>query len=223
MILQDFLKNFIIALQNLIAPPFCSFCKQWLLERQILCAHCKSLIKPVVSKYLPVTQSWGVTVYALAGYQDPLKSLIKAKHYSDRIAARELAHLIWQMSYFKNIPCDYLIPIPLHWTRYAWRGFNQADEMASVLGTYRNVSVVSILKRARYTKLQAFLTREQRAKNVKEAFVLKSMNVQAFAGKHLVLVDDLMTTGATLQEAARVLKTLKPASITAVVACRVLQ
>lgn len=222
MILRSLLKKISDATKNVVAPPYCVHCKKWLTERCILCQDCLQHIKPIVSRQLMVTQSWGITVHALSDYKDPLKTLIKAKYYGDRIAAADLGHLIWQMSYFKNIPCDYLVPIPLHWTRYAWRGFNPTQEIARVLGRYRSVPVVSLLKRVRVTKFQAQLTRELRTKNLKEAFGLKNVDTGLFKNKHIILIDDLMTTGTTLQEAALVLKKLGPTSITAVVGCRVL-
>ncbi|PKN03382.1 hypothetical protein CVU75_02475, partial [Candidatus Dependentiae bacterium HGW-Dependentiae-1] len=101
------------------------------------------------------------------------------------------------------------------------RGYNQAHEMARVLACKRGCAVAPILKRARRTPFQSGLPAAKRAENVKNVFTLiAGVDPALFTGKHIVLVDDLMTTGATLREAAKVLRTLNPASITAVVAAR---
>lgn len=180
------------------------------------------MVRPVVSVELEITKTYKVTVHALSVYQDPLMLLIKSKRFGDRIAAYDLARLLWQLTYFNHLTCDFLVPIPLHWTRYARRGFNQAEEMANELGSRRQVPVAKLLKRVRQTEFQSQLDKEGRSENLQGAFVLDVANPSVYAGKHLILIDDLMTTGATLKEAARLLKTLKPASITALVACRVI-
>ena len=205
----------------LLAPPFCSYCKKFLNTRTILCSDCKMLIRPVITSKLALTRTYGIKIYALGAYQEPLQSLIRAKHAGDRIAAHELAQLCWELTNIQHIPCDYWIPVPLHWTRYAWRGFNQADEMAQIFFKYSNKPVAHILKRTRRTQFQAMLDPRARFGNVRQAFSLRAKKLERYHGKHLVLVDDLMTTGATLQEAAHVLRLLKPASITVVVAARV--
>ena len=114
------------------------------------------------------------------------------------------------------------VPIPLHWTRFAWRGYNQADEIAQVLAQKRGKPVVHLLQRIQRTRYQAELESPQRKENVKKAFTLRVADKNLYQDKHIILVDDLMTTGATLQAAAKELFKLKPASITAVVVCRVI-
>lgn len=219
----EFLRDIFTGLLHLVITPFCAYCKEWIYDRQrVLCAKCTALIRPVVSVDLEVTKTYHVTVHALSAYQDPLMMLVKSKHFGDRIAAYDLARLLWQLTYFKNVSCDYLVPIPLHWTRYARRGFNQAYEMAVELGSRRQVPVAQILKRVRKTEFQAHLDKDERSDNLDAAFVLEVKDPLLYAGKHLVIVDDLMTTGATIKEAARLLSKLKPASITVLVACRVI-
>lgn len=102
------------------------------------------------------------------------------------------------------------------------RGFNQADEMASELAQAKGCSVEPLLQRNRYTRLQARLTKNERRTNVYKAFSLRvsEHNISRYHGSHILLIDDLTTTGSTLQEAARTLLPLQPASINALVACR---
>lgn len=212
---------FNFGMDHLIAPPFCTYCKIFINKRTIFCTECSALIDPVVSVQIPINKNNAMTVIAISDYKEPIKSLILAKSWADIIASDQLGQLIWDMTYFKHMPCDYLVPIPLHWMRYAKRGYNQAEQIAKRLSINRKVPVVSILKRIKHTPFQSSLAIDRRMANVKEAFALKTIAGNPFEGKHIVLVDDLMTTGSTLVCAAKILLPLKPASITAVVVARV--
>ena len=207
----------------IIATPFCAYCKQYTYTQQIFCDTCRLLIRPIVSVDLQVTATKHIKVLAIADYQEPLKSLILSKGHSNIAACRQLAELMWHNTYVQNVAFDIIVPIPLHWLRYAKRGYNQAHEMTKIIGAKSNKEVVNLLRRHRKTVFQSLLTHDKRADNVKQAFSLRITHNQMkyYAGKHLLLVDDLMTTGATLRNAVKVLLPLRPASITAVVTCRV--
>lgn len=186
-----------------------------------MCTQCSAMIQPVVSTTITITKKHSMKVFAIADYKEPLKSLILAKGWSDIFASRCLGELIWDMTTVQYQDFDYIIPVPLHWTRYAWRGYNQAEEIARILSKKSKKPITKILERNKRTAFQSNLSSEDRIKNVHKAFTLKTKNINQYSGKRLVLVDDLMTTHATLQSAARVLLTVKPASLIAVVACRV--
>lgn len=97
-----------------------------------------------------------------------------------------------------------LTPIPLHSSRQRWRGFNQAEILCETLSKEFGLPCTSLLVRCKITKVQKDLKKEQRLKNVSDAFKLKAdVNIK---GKSIILVDDVTTTGSTLQEAAKVLK-----------------
>ncbi|MBU1901115.1 hypothetical protein KKG82_01995 [Patescibacteria group bacterium] len=98
---------------------------------------------------------------------------------------------------------DVVVAIPLHKKRYAERGFNQSEYIASILAKQLNISQQKLLQRTRQTKQQALCNKEDRLLNVKDAFAYIS---QEHVGENILLVDDVYTTGATMQEAARVLK-----------------
>lgn len=164
-----------------------------------------------------------MVVYALSPYQDPLKTLVLGKTKSLVLASRQLGELLCQLAPLELLSFDYCIPIPLHWTRYAYRGYNQAEIMANVIARRHNKEIVALLKRNKRTIFQSRLSLADRADNLEDAFTIRrSCDVTLFYKKHLLLVDDLMTTGSTLKAAARELLMLKPASITAIVACRTL-
>jgi ComF family protein len=128
------------------------------------------------------------------------------------------------MTPLKTESFDVVVPIPLHWTRYAWRGFNQACEMGAAVAKARGVPLARFLARTRRTTFQSRLKADERRKNVSQVFGVnpwyRVMGDEVIRGKHVLLVDDLCTTGATLSQAAKIIAKHKPASITALVACR---
>lgn len=96
-----------------------------------------------------------------------------------------------------------IIPIPLAKTRERWRGFNQAEIIAREFCFYFNYELNLDLKRPRQQKPQATLNEVKRLENIKSAFVWRGKNL---TGQKIILLDDVITTGATLNEAARILK-----------------
>ncbi len=210
------------AITHVLAPPFCARCKLFLHEQKILCERCVRRIKPVVSHTLEVTKTKKVPVLAIGAYQQPLSSLILAKSSSQRVVSTQLGMLLWQMSNVRAVQYDYIVPIPLHWTRYAWRGYNQSTEIARVISLQSKKPMVNLLRRTKQTPYLTYYSSEVRSSTMHDAFVLRG-NVDQYRGKHLLLVDDVMTTGATLKEAAKTLWKLRPLSITAVVIARVVR
>ncbi|MFC1845524.1 ComF family protein [Candidatus Dependentiae bacterium] len=220
-VVKQVIKTGYSTLLDLVLPPFCAHCRMFFGKREIFCKACSQLISPIVSTKIPVTPTKVMKVFAIAGYKDPLRSLILAKGWSDIVAARQLGELVWDMTYLKNMEIDFFVPIPLHWSRFAKRGFNQAHEMAKVIARNSGKPVHQLLKRPKRTAFQMGLKQKMRAENLKDAFQPCCKDETRYKGKHLVLVDDLMTTGSTLKAAARQLYKLQPASVSAVVACRV--
>ncbi|MGD8529615.1 MAG: ComF family protein [Syntrophobacterales bacterium] len=98
-----------------------------------------------------------------------------------------------------------IVPVPLHYRRLRQRGFNQASLLARGLGSLMQIPVdYSSLKRTRWTDPQIGLSRNQRAANVKGAFSLKA--TAKIKGKGILLLDDVLTTGETVNQCVRVLK-----------------
>ena len=180
------------------------------------------MIQPVVSCPLKITDTYEVSVFAVGAYKDPLKHLIVAKHYRDRLAAQDLGYLLWTMSDIKHASFDYIVPLPLHWSRYAFRWYNQAYEIAKVISKYSGKPVVSILQRNKKTEFQSGLSRDERILNVNHVFEILDTNIEQYAGKSILLIDDVMTTGATVTAAVKALRRMQPKKIIVGVVGRVI-
>ncbi len=214
-------------LTSLLFPNNCPECKIIIREDEVFCANCLKKNKPIVSDFLPINQNYNMPVFALGAYKNPLKNLILKKSFNQSWASIKLAQIILQrLTTLKRLKIDYIVPIPLHWTRYASRGFNQSEIMAKVLSKELSIPVLNALKRTKRTKFQSSLPVELRVENLRDAFSFvkpTKYNLPILLkNKNILLVDDLCTTGATLQTAAKVLVKFNPKSISSVVACRVI-
>jgi ComF family protein len=156
---------------------------------------------------------------ALFRYGFPADRIIHALKYGHQLAvaawsAEKLADRIAGECH------DLIIPLPLHPERLRERGFNQSAEIAKKLGAYLNLPVdLTHVLRTRATLPQADLPHKARHKNVRGAFECRT----DFSGQRLLLIDDVLTTGATANECARVLKLHGAASVTVTVIARALK
>jgi ComF family protein len=134
----------------------------------------------------------------------PARELAHALKYGGwTCAARPMADLIARECRARLVPGSVLVPIPLGRTRLRERGYNQAAELARALGRTLGLDVAdTALARCRETRTQTELSRAERWRNVAGAFVTRG---DAVRGRAAVLVDDVLTTGATLAVAARAL------------------
>jgi len=96
---------------------------------------------------------------------------------------------------------DAVLPVPLHWRRKAMRGFNQATEIAKPIAKSLSVPLVSIVRRKRATPFQSGLDAVERARNLRRAFTI----IRPASYTHILIVDDVVTTGATVQALATLL------------------
>jgi len=97
----------------------------------------------------------------------------------------------------------WIVPVPLHWIRRAWRGFNQSEILAARLSESLGLPLVHGLRRVRYTRMQTRIPKEKRGDNVRNAFQIDRKISGAVPG--ILLVDDVVTTAHTVTECARVL------------------
>ncbi len=108
-------------------------------------------------------------------------------------------------------PVSALVPVPLHPRRRRERGFNQAEALCRTLGKRARLPVWNALRRVRYTETQTHLARDERLENLRGAFA--PARWRPVAGAHLLLVDDVFTTGSTVDECTRVLRRAGAASV----------
>lgn len=141
--------------------------------------------------------------YAVFRYTEGAAVAIRRLKYGNDVAlARPLGRLLAGVI---EHPEQYseIVPVPLHWFRYLQRGYNQSVLLAEELSRWTGIPVARRLKRIRNTKHQAFLEREDRKKNIKGAFIVRKP--EQIKGKRVLLLDDVMTTGSTLAECAKIL------------------
>ena len=104
------------------------------------------------------------------------------------------------------VPSSIVVPIPLHAIKLRKRGYNQVEVLAKGIGKKTGIDVKNILVRSKKTESQFQLDREKRRVNLQNAFVLQDKYKNEIKNKTIVLVDDVVTSGATLLEAAKILK-----------------
>jgi ComF family protein len=205
-----------------LLPPHCVLCGQPSAPAR-LCAHCRGQlifaglhcrrcglplandIDSLCGRCVRRGPPFDLTVYPLQ-YRFPADRLVQSFKYNHQLAAgRALARLMCACIGSQDIPLpDALVPVPLHAWRLFRRGFNQSYELAAHVGKSLGIPLqTSGLRRGRHTLAQSGLDRRQRHRNVRGAF--KWVTRQA-PHHHVALVDDVMTTGTTVAECARVLK-----------------
>jgi ComF family protein len=188
-------------------------------------AACRSCGKPLAEPGAPCGWCLGEGmahyewVLRLGVFTDPLKHLIHQVKYHRRWPLAEvLADRLLEQEPVKGLmsETDAVVPVPLHRLRQISRGYNQAEVVARRLASRCGRKFARPVIRLRNTDSQTDMTSAaQREENMRDAFAL--LNPRPVRGKHVVVIDDVMTTGATLRAVARALRPARPASLCAVV------
>lgn len=207
---------------DFIFPAFCAKCG---LEGFYLCRECgKKLLRlqqqrclicqqpsPFGKTHLDCSKTKIDGLLSALPYRDPaVKSLIETFKYKfvniSELLGTFLVETIANQELNQFFQDFVIIPVPLHKKRFRWRGFNQSQLLAQALSASLNIPIAEkTISRIRYTKPQVELKHDERKENIKGAFEV----LMDVAGQNFLIIDDVVTTGATLNEIAKLLKKKK--------------
>lgn len=203
-------------LSLLLAPP-CAVCGRVLVQplAGAVCDSCWASIEPCASSFSIPSIS---RAQAIGPYEGTLRDLIHALKYDGRRSiATRLSGLMAAHGRDVLLGANLVVPVPLHRRRQRHRGFNQAEDLARGLG----LPTGRVLRRVRATRPQVDLPADERRANVRHAFALSRTDIPLAHGLVIVLIDDVATTGATLEACARVLKRTGVEDVRALTVARV--
>ena len=216
------------------AQPLCEPCRRQFVVQPTQRCRCCALPSPALTAASPLCGACLATpppfdaTLVAADYQAPLDQLVLALKFTGKLA---LAPLLGKLLLDATLAGHdrtqalpmLLAPVPLSALRLRERGFNQALEIARPLSRALGVPLAArLLERVRETRAQAELPLAERHANLRRAFVVSPAAIDRVAGRHIGVVDDVMTTGATLNEVAATLKRFGATRVTNLVFARTL-
>lgn len=192
------------------------------------CRQCGSLLNQnpqqpdiICGECLKNPPAYDATIVA-ADFTPPLDQIVHLLKFQHQLpVAPVMGRLLYQAVLKQSITPDFLVAVPLGNRRLIERGFNQSHEIAKTLGKLMKVSPQrTLLSRVRDTQPQSDLALSVRQQNVHQAFAVSAVIQPLIQGKHIAVVDDVMTTGHTLDEIACVLKQAGAGKVTNIVFAR---
>jgi ComF family protein len=226
--IAPFLHRVSNPLIEFLYPPSCLICHQPPNDvNQKICTSCWNSIQPLSQNhplYLETRQKLlrdryihdlvSCFVFEKDGSFQHIAHALKYQEFKS--IGTELGKRIGNVMKEWDIEADVIIPVPLHKQRYRERGYNQAEYIAHGIASVINKSVCnSILQRKRYTQTQTKLSAEERRRNMQDAFEVSDHSKSIINGKACLLVDDVITTGATTNACAKELSAAGAAKIVA--------
>ena len=225
------LSNWLDNILNLFYPRVCSACGETLLkDEETVCLKCRYTLphtgyelnadNPLAQMFYGRVDFHAVTACFFFAKSGKVQQLIHQLKYKGNKEAgvflgQQIGESIKEAPLFQGI--DYLIPVPLHPKREKQRGYNQSLMIAQGINEVTGIPVGDqFLVRAIYTETQTHKTAEERFKNVKDIFELH--HPELLEGKHILLIDDVLTTGATLESCAHQLENIPGITISAATA-----
>jgi ComF family protein len=206
-----FLRHALESLASLVAPDVCAGCDERIGVFTVFCAGCAGTLEPARD-----LREGELAAFAYGG---ALATAITSLKYGGRVdRARQLSHLLLRaLEPLRSAPPSLVVPVPLSRARLALRGYNQAALLAApVARSLGSRFVPGALVRIRDTPAQASLGREARWQNVQRAFLARPRS-PVFEGERVLVVDDVRTTGATLDACAIALRDAGAAEVVTLV------
>jgi ComF family protein len=212
-------RRVFLPLLDFFYPPVCLSCNQLLPDgRQHVCDQCWNSIQRV-ERSLELYQETRGKLFASGAVDELVASFVFEKGGSFQHIAHalkysgvqslgiELGHRLGGVIIDWGLRADYVVPIPLHKRKLRERGYNQAELIARGVSVATSIPVkTGIVLRKRFTQTQTALSLEERQKNVKDAFELRVSDFSDIRDKAFILVDDVITTGATIEACGRELR-----------------
>ncbi|MDR2934250.1 MAG: ComF family protein [Rickettsiales bacterium] len=147
---------------------------------------------------------------AVLKYNDAAKKIVLPFKHSDRTNLRYFISdlMVATISSENDIldDLDFIIPVPLHFKRLLKRKYNQAALLATCISQKVSAPYLNALRRIRFSESQGHLSLKKRRENIKNCFDIRLQCVKKIINKNILLIDDVMTTGATVNECAKMLK-----------------
>jgi ComF family protein len=210
--------NFLTQIIDFFLPRFCSSCKTKLsLTEEIICHSCYSRIKKVDDERMNhefdrkfTTEGIISNFAALFIFEKDkeLQQIIHSLKYDGKFRAGIfLGKLLADglKNKFSEWNIDLIVPVPLHHLKRAERGYNQAEFLAQGMKSVLKTPVKSnVIRRNRFTETQTNLSLLERKENIRNAFTVRRPKI--VKGKNILLIDDVITTGATISECGKILK-----------------
>ncbi len=202
---------------DFLAPRSCVFCGTLTAtDEKSICCGCFADLpwNEVATSSTPGLLGCSI---AMLHYAFPVDVAIKALKFSRKLFyAPALAEILCAARPLLPVDIDAVLAVPLHWRRKATRGFNQTTEIASPLAKALGVPLIRNIRRNRATPFQSGLDAAQRARNLRCAFVSKRPESHA----HVLIIDDVITTGATVRALAKLLLATGTSKVSVLVVAR---
>ncbi|MBS0236347.1 MAG: ComF family protein [Proteobacteria bacterium] len=216
------IRSFIDAVMNILYPGYCPVCACRIMTSQALCPDCwkklefiyyEELGLPVVNANKidenPGGAGCAFPVHSVVLFNDISRAMVHSMKYEDDMQVMVvIAKLMVMMVKFIDIKADIVVPVPMHPKKLRKRKYNQAALLAKIIAGKMGANYLANgLLKVRDTQSQTSLPYLERLKNNDRAFALNRSKLQLMQNKRIMLVDDVITTGATVYECASVLQT----------------
>ena len=239
------LKPFLVSLLDCIFPPLCQVCRSFIpnADDVHVCPSCREKMPLIVA---PLCSRCGIPFAGVGDdhicgacirdrphfdaaraafvYEGPCRDMIHAFKYHNKTHLRRPLGLLTAgglSEFITSVSADLIMPVPLHRTRLRSRGFNQAILLGEIFSRHTRIPLVrDNLRRIRWTEPQVNLAAAERRTNVTGAFSIRESST--LEGRSILLVDDVLTTGSTVDECAKVLKSAGASRVLVVTVARAL-